>query len=421
MKLFSPKLEIFFCFVLCLTFSCKEPSEIGLDIHPSDDKIIIKNNSNFFSFETITIAEDSLRSDEPARLLLGSLTSDPIFPKANAHFINSLLLSSNNISLGDITNIIIDSVILQYVIDDYYGNEIQSFPNLYVSKLTTPIHKDSSYFSNYPISYNQSELFSYTNKIIKDSNSVSIIRISLDIAIGQEIINGENIGALVSNEEFLQYFYGIKVSTTDPSNLNSATDNTILYLNPDNQKSKFTIYYRDISIIDSVRSLDFDLGGDAARINLFNKKNLQQLTSSTDSCYVQSMSSFKTSIKFNDLEIIKDTLKNKVINKVSLKFFCNEDIEFEPHEKLFLVRNNLAGENVFLSDFLIEGESHFGGQNENNNFTFNITRYFSDLINESSDFTNELYLLPSGAVINSNRSIIPKSSFLLEVIYSDLK
>ena len=70
--------------------------------------------------------------------------------------------------------------------------------------------------------------------------------------------------------------------------------------------------------------------------------------------------------------------------------------------------------------FVIEGESHFGGQNQNSNFTFNITRYFSDLINGASGFTDELLLLPSGAVINANRTIIPKSSFLIEVIYSEL-
>ncbi len=367
-----------------------------------------------------TLSEDSLRTDEPVRLLLGNLTSDPIFPKSNAHFITNLLLPSNNISFGDITNIIVDSVILQYVIDDYYGNEIQTFPNLYVSKLTYPIYKDSSYYSNYPVFYGQSELVSVDNMVVQDSNSVSTIKISIDNSIGQEIIDGENTGALNSNEDFLQYFYGLKVATANPSDLNLANDNTILYLNADNQKSKFSIYYRDISANDSVMSLDLMLGGDAARINLFNQKNIQQLNASPDSCYVQSMSSYITSIQLNNLESIKDTLKNKVINKVNLKFSCDEDLQFEAHEKLFLVRKNSTGVNVFLSDFVIEGESHFGGQNQSNNFTFNITRYFSDLINATSGFTEELLLLPSGAVINANRTIIPKSSFVIEVIYSEL-
>ena len=418
MRLYSYKSLILFCVFSFILFSCKDPSEIGLDIHPESDRILIKNNSNFFNFSTNTLSEDSLRTDEPVRLLLGNLTSDPIFPKSNAHFISNLLLPSNNISFGDITNIIVDSVILQYVIDDYYGNEIQTFPNLYVSKLTDPIYKDSSYYSNYPVVYSQSELVSVNNIVVQDSNSVSIIKISIDNSVGQEIIDGGN--ALSSNEDFLQYFYGLKVATVNPSDLNLANDNTILYLNADNQKSKFSIYYRDISVNDSVMSFDLMLGGDAARVNLFNQKNIQQLNASTDSCYVQSMSSYLTSIQFNNLESIRDTLKNKVINKVNLKFSCNEDLQFGAHEKLFLVRKNSMGVNVFLSDFVIEGESHFGGQNQSNNFTFNITRYFSDLINGASGFTGELLLLPSGAVINANRTIIPKSSFVIEVLYSEL-
>ena len=418
MRLHSYKSLIFFCVFSFILFSCKDPSEIGLDIHPESDRILIKNNSDFFNFSMKTLSEDSIRTDEPVRLLLGNLTSDPIFPKSNAHFITNLLLPSNNISFGDITNIIIDSVILQYVIDDYYGNEIQTFPNLYVSKLTDPIYKDSSYYSNYPVVYSQSELVSVNNTVVQDSNSVSVIKISIENYIGQEIIDGGN--ALSSNEDFLQYFYGLKVTTVNPSDLNLANDNTILYLNADNQKSKFSIYYRDISVNDSVMSFDLMLGGDAARVNLFNQKNIQQLNASADSCYVQSMSSYITSIQFNNLESIKDTLKNKVINKVNLKFSCNEDLQFGAHEKLFLVRKNTMGVNVFLSDFVIEGESHFGGQNQGNNFTFNITRYFSDLINGASGFTGELLILPSGAVINANRTIIPKSSFLIEVIYSEL-
>ena len=420
MRLFSFKSVILFCIFSFILFSCKEPSEIGLNIHPESDRILIKNNSNFFNLSFNTLSEDSLRTDEPVRLLLGNLTSDPVFPKSNAHFITNLLLPSNNISFGDLTNIIVDSVILQYVIDDYYGNEIQTFSNLYVSKLTDPIYKDSSYYSNYPVTYSQSELVSLNHIVVQDSNSVSIIKISIDKSIGQEIIDGENLGALNSNEDFLQYFYGLKVTTVNPSDLNLANDNTILYLNADNQKSKFSIYYRDVSVNDSVISLDLILGGDAARFNVFNQKNILQLNPSLDSCYVQSMSSYITSIQFNNLESIKDTLKNKVINKVNLKFSCNEDLQFEAHEKLFLVRKNSTGINVFLSDFVIEGESHFGGQNQSSNFTFNITRYFSDLINGASDFTDELLLLPSGAVINANRTIIPKSSFLIEVIYSEL-
>ena len=89
--------------------------------------------------------------------------------------------------------------------------------------------------------------------MVQDSNSVSIIKISIEKLYRTRNHNGGN--ALSSNEDFLQYFYGLKVTTVNPSDLNLANDNTILYLNADNQKSKFSIYYRDISVNDSVMSL----------------------------------------------------------------------------------------------------------------------------------------------------------------------
>ena len=418
MKLFSYKTIIFIS--LALFFSCKEPSDIGLNIQPTEDRITIKNDDGFFDFEISTQSVDSLRSDEPSRILLGNLSQDQIFPNSNAYFITNLLLQSNNISLGDLSSIVVDSVVLQYAIEDMYGDDIQSFSNIYVSKLSSRIYKDSIYYSNKSILFDESELISLNNKILQDSNSIPVIKISIDKSIGQDIIDGDIDGALTSNDNFLEYFYGLIITTVDPSNPNLATDNTILYLNPDNEKSKFSIFYRDLSTPDSLRIFNLSTGGNAARVNLFNKKSIQQLLISTDSCYIQSMSGYNTSINFRNLQSIRDTLKNKVINKASLKFICNSDFQYAPHDKLFLLRKNIQGNNIFLSDFLIEGESHFGGKNEDNNFIFNITRYFSDLIKNESGFTKELILTPSGSVINSNRSIIPKSSFQLEVYYSEM-
>ena len=61
---------------------------------------------------------------------------------------------------------------------------------------------------------------------------------------------------------------------------------------------------------------------------------------------------------------------------------------------------------------------YFGGNLENERYEFNITRYFFQLLNNES-YTNDLYLLPAGAVVNSNRTII-KKDINLEIYYSIL-
>ena len=80
-----------------------------------------------------------------------------------------------------------------------------------------------------------------------------------------------------------------------------------MYLNADNQSLNFQFTTGNVSVNDSVMSLDLTLG-ESYRFNIFNQKNILQLNSSLDSCYVQSMSSYITSIQFNNLESIKDTL-----------------------------------------------------------------------------------------------------------------
>ena len=71
-----------------------------------------------------------------------------------------------------------------------------------------------------------------------------------------------------------------------------------------------------------------------------------------------------------------------------------------------------------MSDYTIEGDAYFGGDLIDNKYEFSITRYFYQLINNSS-YTSELYLLPAGAVINSNRTILDKD-IKIEIYYSEL-
>ena len=91
-----------------------------------------------------------------------------------------------------------------------------------------------------------------------------VLRINLENYYGQQILDlGSDV--LKDNESFLQEFYGLELS--------AEAQNTMLYLNPNGTNSYLKIYYHnDISGTDTL-SLDFELGGDAARVNLFNDKN----------------------------------------------------------------------------------------------------------------------------------------------------
>ena len=120
------------------------------------------------------------------------------------------------------------------------------------------------------------------------------------------------------------------------------------------------------------------------------------------------------------MDSIRSFVDGKVLNKVSIIFDVQEgtQTQYAAHEKLVLVRVDDEGNNIFLSDLTIEGDTYFGGGLQDNSYKFNISRYFFQLLNNDS-YTNDLYLLPAGAAANSNRTILSKD-IKLQIYYSEL-
>ena len=387
--------------------SCTDPNTIGLEVQPTSDNIII-SSANFESISSATESEDSLRTDEALNLILGGI-DDSQFGLNNAGFYTQILLTENNTDLG--TNPIVDSVVMSYTYSGYYG-DLENFTSLDVLILQEDIYKDSVYYSN---SYQISSLggMSYVESfsVSEDASESPSLTIRLSDSFGQEILDLQNEG-LKDNETFLENFKGISVI--------ASAQNTMLYLNPTGSNSFLKIYYHNEQSGSDTISLDFELGGDAARINLFNHKPLVNLNQEEDKVYIQSMAGYKTRISINNTDSLKSMLEGKSINKVTMSFDVNEgsQAEYTAHDKLFLVRVNEEGNNIFLTDFTIEGETHFGGRLEDDKYEFNITRYFYQLLNNDI-YTNDLYLLPAGAAVNANRTILNKD-IKLTIHYSEL-
>ena len=390
-----------------IVFACSDPNTIGLEIQPSSDSIII-SSLDFEDFNSITESEDSLRTDETANLILGEIDqiSDPEFGANRSGFFTQVLLQENNIDLG--ANPIVDSVVLSYTYSGYYG-DIDDFTNLEVNQIFVDLFKDSLYYSNsFDMSIgNVDNVVSFN---LSDNSETPFLRVKLKNDFGQQILDlGNNI--LKDNETFLQDFKGISVFA------NAA--NTMLYLNPEGSDSYLKIFYHNEQSNMDTLSVEFKLGGDAARVNLFNNKSLSNLNQDIEKMYIQSMAGYKVKISINNKDSIKSLLDRKAINKVIISFDVAEDSQskYQAHERLVLVRLNEDGENVFLSDLIVEGDDYFGGDLDSDRYEFNITSYFSQLLN--NDAYNNLYLLPAGAAVNANRTILHKE-IKLQIYYSEL-
>ena len=388
--------------------SCTDPNTIGLEVQPTSDNIIISETSSFNWQTTQTDSEDSLRTDEALNLILGGI-DDSQFGLNNAGFYTQILLTENNTDLG--TNPIVDSVVMSYTYSGYYG-DLENFTSLDVLILQEDIYKDSVYYSNsYQVPSPGGMSYVESFSVSEDASESPSLTIRLSDSFGQEILNLQNEG-LKDNETFLEKFKGISVA--------ASAQNTMLYLNPTGSNSFLKIYYHNEEIGSDTLSLDFELGGDAARINLFNHKPLVNLNQEEDKVYIQSMAGYKTKISINNTDSMKSMLEGKSINKVTMSFDVNEgsQAEYAAHDKLFLVRVNEEGNNIFLTDFTIEGETHFGGRLEDDKYEFNITRYFYQLLNNDI-YTNDLYLLAAGAAVNANRAILNRD-IKLTIHYSKL-
>jgi hypothetical protein len=387
--------------------ACNDPNVVGINL-PDSAKFTI-NNDSIENFVLTTVAEDSLRSDESINLLLGQITEDPIFGENTGAFCQQMLLPANNIE--EISNIVVDSVFITYTYSDFYGdlNENEDL-EISVYELEESIYKDSIYYSDYTPIYNSTNLA--VNKFIieGDSNSSPYLKIQLSNSFGEQIINATGTDDMIDDEAFLEFFKGFYVEAT--------ASNTIMYLNPIADKSRFSIFYHEIGV-DTMLSFDCDFGGDAARINLFNEKTAIDTALNPDYRYIQSMGGHKIEFIFTDLPSIQQRIEGKAINRVTVNLKTIENNNYASHEKLFLVREKNDGKIVFLTDFTIEGESHFGGELKDGIYSFNITRYFVQLLN-NPEYTDKLYILSSGAAANANRTILDYSKININIIFTEI-
>ena len=390
--------------VVCL-LSCSEPSIIGLEVQPDSEKITISSNSsNLIDFNNES--EESLINNASLNLL-GEL-EDSYFLKNKASFITQILLPESNLTLEE--NLTVDSVILSYNYSDYYGN-LDGISSIEVRKIEQDVYSDSIYYSN-DFSYDDfAQLLNIAEDYYISFDSLNpLVRIKINNDIGQQILALGNT-ILSNNNDFLDDFKGLFVS--------AQAQNTILYLNPLATNSNFSIYYHND--LDSANTLSFQLDGNAARTNVFEKVISNDILNNKENIYIESMSGYKCNISFTNLDTLQKILAGKVVNQAIMSFELDNNLmtnDIIPHSQLHLARLDSDGNIIDLTDYVIEGSSFFGGRLENNIYNFNITRYFHQLLFNGTH-NNQLYLLDKSANSNANRSII-KKEVELNIIYSDI-
>lgn len=385
-------------------FSCTDPQIIGLEIQPEADKITISSLNNDSPFTASTKKVDSVRSSQTVYALLGYYESTNLLD-AKASFYTHLRLSDNSVDFG--LNPILDSAVLTLAYAGYYGDTTIEM-NIQVEQLSEEIHDTSTYFSDdvfstSPFSSPLEHSFLPTPNTLRyrDSDTLGVKSLSFNAnQIGQLILNA-NSDNLVDNDAFISFFKGLHFSVSSAQNSSS-----ILYFNLIDGGSNLTIYYND--------SLSYDLlfSAAATRINQFEMQDNLDLQ---NMLAVQSMAGLEVHLDFNDLDSLKESLSNKIINQALISF-TEQNISDIPHSSLSLVRLENNGNRFFLEDIL-EGQTHFGGELTNKKYTFNITKFLQNLVHDEYE-SNTLILVPTGESVNANRTEI-NQSVELNIIYTE--
>lgn len=402
--------KFFLLILFAVTFfsACKDPDDSSLNVLPQGEQLATIF-SDTVTVKTLTIADDSLKTDELSNQLIGCI-NDPVFGITNASVFAQVNLEGTPI----FTNIpVADSLVLSLVYTGSYGDTTAT-QSVDVYKLTESLYQDSTYYSNRTFAYNSTAIGSVqfqprpkTKVFIGTDTLAAQVRIALDKSIGDSILNLYGRTELSSNTEFLNYFKGIYIKPTATPSLNTGAISYFSFTS-----SKLTLYFHDTTSV--AKTYVFSLAG--GRINHFEHDRGtsdvgMQLIDSTQNDtlnYIQAMCGVKTRISFPYLKNY-NSAGRIILNRAELSFTLKEgsgSAQYTPPLTTLLITRNTAGQFTLPIDYY-ESSGYFGGNigSSGNSYKFNITRQLQRYLDgavQNTDFD----LVISGSGVSASRMVI---------------
>jgi hypothetical protein len=311
---------IFFVTVLIFT-SCKKQKtsvgKTGLD----QSQILNSFLVDTFSLKTYTEEEDSIVTANPLYNLIGCY-NDPVFGKVNASFYTQFRLAGSNPNFG--TDIVIDSFIMAFEYAAVYGSlESQTF---LVQRLAEDINVDSTYYNFSSKNVLAANLVQPGKEVIKPNPyGITVVgndtvtpqlRIKIDTNLARQFINDASSSNFASNESFLAYFKGVKISVIDTASKPSGKG-AVFYLNSRAVNSKLTIYYTQGGLQKTFDFLINSATADFNHVNIVNNNTIQNVitTQNGQNAYYAQAGKSRARIEFPSLTNLP---ANTLIQKAEL-------------------------------------------------------------------------------------------------------
>lgn len=406
-----------FFLAISAVYSCTRPEQnIGLEILPDSDHLSLFS-SDTTTITALTIAEDSLRTDELSRAVLGNYV-DPLGGQIRTTIYTQIRLSTNNVDFGDIDNIIVDSLVLSMrYLENHWGPSLsQSF---HVEELSEDLYIDSAYYhldeietfgSNMIEAGSETLTIDHLSTLVIDGDSLDPqLRMRLDKSWAEEFMLLSGTETLGDNESWLEHFKGLKISST-------SHDESILYLDILNNESNLTMYYRDMNTDDTdTTTFVWNINEQCARFASFNRSRggefaeLAQTDTldGSEKVFIQALAGSYGSIFFPFIKDYNDS-GFVAVSKAELILPVRDEYEnrFPPFALLNAFYydddadiNQIQDQDIFTQSI--------GGiyDHENNEYIFDISRYIQNLLNGSIN-DNGLGLFGTSTGVSANRVVL---------------
>ncbi len=419
--------------------ACKDTSDLGMGLLPSDDLIDVKNIVENDNFSAYTFTEDSIQTDEAPKSLLGSFY-DPVFGLTTINFATQFRL----FDMPDYgTNPVVDSVKLYLYYTGVYGDTVtpQTFR---IYELESALDVDQNYrqdinLKNYASDVPIGEII-YTPVVMLDSASQDTfyqrIAVPLDHSLGEKLVNAPD-SVMVSNDDFLEYFKGLMIES-EPRN---SEGGSILTLEAEYSSTFFgsrlaVFYNNDENAAEEEPDTlvnSFVISPFSARVNSIDHdysvtafyEGLNQEINPDSLIYVQPTGGLKAKINIDQLSSWRDSA-NIAINKAEIIFqvdtLASEVDKYPPPVQLLFTYIDEEGVENLPADYWFS-PLYYGGVLDTTNYTyrFNITQHLQQIL-EGTVPNNGFFLTTARKSSEAKRVVIKGSNsetgIQLNVTYS---
>jgi len=405
---------------LFLFASCKNPTNVGLDVDPNSAIQGTLVSDQLVSSQTVK--EPDVITSNLTRYPLGYM-NDPVFGKTESSVAMTVVPSELNL---DFTAATLDSAVLVLKLGtQFYGDTTSSKYSIDVYQLTNTITK---YKSSDVQAHNSMLLGNFNSKIypntpIQITNIVTggkdtlqtvkaQIRIPLNKAFIQSTILSLPTTGTASNVKFSDYFKGLYAEVNKTS---STGTGGIAFLDFSSASSYLQLVYKKTNSSNGVDTLSkqFPIANATNQVITANikhdytgtpvKTQLDNPASQYNVTYLQALAGVKTKISFPNLKNFTSVYGKAIINKAELIVDLSSgtfDYPFNAPQRLSLYRWDIAEQSVnipdhdqsisgYVGDPRAVSDAVFGGYYDalKNRYVFNVSAYVQDLIdNKKVDY-----------------------------------